>query len=793
VNVEVNGDKRKKSYCFAQESGPRAKGCRKERERNRLHYQKNRQKIIERVQERRQEKRESTASQRKHTRRTVKELARKKTAKQVRDEARAKDLARKAKIREQTKERVRKYRERKRVENEDETYETKSPGYANRTAKKRGTDKAKASLPATPSKKAAIIKTIINSPRTRKILEEEGMMKTPSEEKETKVLKALASDISEGLQEVKRSRSGEKRSAFTAFKSLAFGKNVKKAKAKKSLSKLVSIDEKSISKAIERREKVLKGDLPSWLYTKRKVREDAISEEDGKLIYDYWTSVASRPTGDKKDVVKKRTGKQQYVQHSKHVLEKTQTEAYIEFKEMHPEIQIKQRKFENLKPFFVKQAKERDRKSCLCRKHVETKMVFTACMKFRKAALINSDSSIPVPKTLTECVNLTLCPKQDGASYHEMKCLERECSSCGVDGFRLLPEEMCKEGSVRWSCYEYVSTGKFLPDGQEKKKISLVQKDTSPFRLFSYFKDLLKVYPSHSFMARWQREQLDNLLEHLPVGHVVCVHDYSEGYACRKQDETQSEYFDVAKVSLHVTILYRHAVEATDGVESTEEDPHTIKEHLFVISDDPGQDHDSVHRVQELIHKYLTQDLSYNVIKMHEFTDGCAAQYKSRHCLGDLSCSLADYGYLMQRNFFETSHAKGEQDAAGSHIKQKVSQAVLRRTAIIKDAKSMYDFLVENFSRPAASTFNARTKSVQLNQRVFFHVPLSGEGAVQRNRPGRQFKTVKGIRKLHCVKSLPQQEKLLVRFRSCYCVNCLMGDEPNCLNKPGLMSGKKSQ
>ena len=272
-------------------------------------------------------------------------------------------------------------------------------------------------------------------------------------------------------------------------------------------------------------------------------------------------------------MVKKRTGKQQYIQHAKHVLEKTQTEAYMEFMELHPEIQVKQRKFENLKPFFVKQAKERDRKSCLCRKHVETKMVFTACMKFRKAAMINSDQSIPVPKTLTECVDLTLCAKGDGASYHAITCLERECTSCGVDSFALLPEEMSKEGSVRWSCYENVSTGKFLPDGQEKKKISLVQKETPPFQLFSYFKDLLKVYPSHSFMARWQREQLDNLLEHLPIGHVVCIHDYSEGYTCRKQDETQSEYFDVAKVSLHVSIVYRHAVEATDGVESTEEDP----------------------------------------------------------------------------------------------------------------------------------------------------------------------------------------------------------------------------
>ena len=176
---------------------------------------------------------------------------------------------------------------------------------------------------------------------------------------------------------------------------------------------------------------------------------------------------------------------------------------------------------------------------------------------------------------------------------------------------------------------------------------------------------------------------------------------------------------------------------------------------------------------------------------MHEFIDGCAAQYKSRHYLGDLSFSLADFGYLIQRNFFETSHAKGEQDAAGSHIKQKVGQAVLPRTAVIKDAKTMYDFLLEHFSRPAASSFNAHSKSVQRNRHIFFHVPVTGDGGVQRNRPGRQFKTLKGIRKLHCIKSLPQQEKLLVRLRSCYCVNCLMDDQPDCLYEAWINDWKE--
>ena len=89
---------------------------------------------------------------------------------------------------------------------------------------------------------------------------------------------------------------------------------------------------------------------------------------------------------------------------------------------------------------------------------------------------------------------------------------------------------------------------------------------------------------------------MDNLNEHLPINDVLCVHDYSEG-------ELQLEYFDVAKVSLHRTILYCH--ESMDGRASTEEDPHIVKEHLSVISDDDVQDYHAVHKAQELVKGYL--------------------------------------------------------------------------------------------------------------------------------------------------------------------------------------------
>ena len=201
-----------------------------------------------------------------------------------------------------------------------------------------------------------------------------------------------------------------------------------------------------------------------------------------------------------------------------------------------------------------------------------------------------------------------------------------------------------------------------------------------------------------------------------------------------------------------------------------------------MISDDVTQDHDSVLHIQKLISKHL-EESNCTITKMHEFTDGCAAQYKSRHCLGDLSCSLATLGYTVQRNYFATSHAKGEQDAVGSHVKQKATSAVLTRKATLSNAKDLCDFLKETFSEPAVSSFPSRQKSVQLKQRVFFYLPSTGELSVARNREGGRFCNVKGIRKLHSVRTCSEQLKVFTKERSCYCHDCIVENFDRCENK----------
>lgn len=79
-----------------------------------------------------------------------------------------------------------------------------------------------------------------------------------------------------------------------------------------------------------------------------------------------------------------------------------------------------------------------------------------------------------------------------------------------------------------------------------------------------------------------------------------------------------------------------------------------------MILDDFGQDYDSVYKVQELIYYYLKDDFNYNVVKVYEFIDGCAVQYKFRYCFGDLFCFFVDFGFFIQRSYFEILYVKGE-------------------------------------------------------------------------------------------------------------------------------------
>ena len=167
-----------------------------------------------------------------------------------------------------------------------------------------------------------------------------------------------------------------------------------------------------------------------------------------------------------------------------------------------------------------------------------------------------------------------------------------------------------------------------------------------------------------------------------------------------------------------------------------------------------------------MMNEYL-MSISYPLQTIHEYTDGCADQYKSHHRLGSLTQVATKLNCTIVRNFYETSHAKGPQDAAGGYLKQQADLAVLRGKTIIQSAKDFYDFVSEELSTVK--------QSAVCKSRIFRYIP-----EIPRNEVS-YFKQIPSIRKIHQVKVMPSSNSISSRFLSCNSFDaCSQGDFVNC-------------
>ncbi|CAC5420086.1 unnamed protein product [Mytilus coruscus] len=137
--------------------------------------------------------------------------------------------------------------------------------------------------------------------------------------------------------------------------------------------------------------------------------------------------------------------------------QKTQTEVFLQFKNEYPDEKMGQRAFEKCKPYFVRTAQFKDKVTCCCRQHVEMRSFFKSCMQFRKRLLSREGSSeVKLYESLSELVDDTLCTRSANTHQHNISCLDRLCSECGVCKFSMLPGELDESDvQISWERYEY--------------------------------------------------------------------------------------------------------------------------------------------------------------------------------------------------------------------------------------------------------------------------------------------------------------------------------------------------
>ncbi|XP_053398110.1 uncharacterized protein LOC123564904 [Mercenaria mercenaria] len=549
------------------------------------------------------------------------------------------------------------------------------------------------------------------------------------------------------------------------------GDRIETQKLKSALSQHTGLNRRVINKCLNRNKTIInESDMNSkWITRKR--RNDKLPEELKEKIRLFWIE-NSQPVNDKKKVIRQRISKNTYAENVKHVLTTTQYNVYKKFMKDNPTVKIGQRSFESCKPYFIKPATKKDRVTCLCCQHVEMNSLFKSARLLRKK--INEEYNLTdeyeLWNTLDDIVQETLCPTigvgDNEEQLHKIECLNRTCRECGVHTLKLSALELSDSDTFMWKKYENIDTGKKDRRGKEIKKLRMVSTNTTRSEFWSHFKDILHTFPLHQFQAIWQKEQLKQITSNLPNNEIVMIHDYAEDFTCELQDEIQSEYFGRNEIALHVTILYRHKT-----CHDCLSDNDIIKEYIFCIFEENTHDRDSVHHVRKTIMNYLRNDLNYNIGFIHEFSDGCSAQYKSRFCMNDISKSYEDFGCHCQRNYFETSHGKGEQDAAGSHVKTKAHMSIIRRECAIHTARDLHQFLSSSFKFPESSSYKSRQEKVTLKQRLFFYI---SENDIERNRRIGKVRAVKDNRKIHSIRSVQDKSnELMIRQQSCYCDMCI--------------------
>ena len=110
-------------------------------------------------------------------------------------------------------------------------------------------------LPKTPEKKAQVVERILESPRTRNILESKGILKTPKERREDDITASTGSWYLRWIESSKKVAGvRKKRPKLPVLQITCFWWECKEELyAKKTLSKLVSLNSWSISQGINKR------------------------------------------------------------------------------------------------------------------------------------------------------------------------------------------------------------------------------------------------------------------------------------------------------------------------------------------------------------------------------------------------------------------------------------------------------------------------------------------------------------------------------------------------------------
>ena len=389
---------------------------------------------------------------------------------------------------------------------------------------------------------------------------------------------------------------------------------------------------------------------------------------------------------------------------------------------------------------------------CLC-------MSCENCEKILKCLL--SLSIQLIPSNRYDALQKVMCPEripQSGTEYEFAKllCIQGKCSDCGVDKLKNAIIEanedvIAENKTITWRKW-MTPAGKKCPENVHIKG-TLSQG-------IDYLCEELKSLGSHMFRSQWNRNWFQYIREHLLVGYLAQIFDFSMNFRNICQDEVQAAFWNGTQTAIHCIISYLLC--KTQGCKKV------VTIVVCQISADLQHDSFFTRAAHEETFRLLSSmGIEMNVVV--QFSDNCAAQYKSRRPFADMARSPLN----LIRVYFGERHGKSQCDGFFGRLKAWMSHNIKSRNVEVKDASDFFRFCRDEYQT------EHRPGTCQHYQVYFQYLEPKH---IRRHQDCDLDKAIPGTRSVYSVRNTPDPLKLKIRNVPCLCPACILDDGSRCIN-----------
>ena len=393
-----------------------------------------------------------------------------------------------------------------------------------------------------------------------------------------------------------------------------------------------------------------------------------------KLFYES-DSVSRQMPGKKDSVSMLVNGVKQQVQ--KRLILLTQYEAFLLFKERHPEEKLGFSKFAEARPKnVVLPGSAGTHNVCVCTYHQNPKLMISNSqigtkLEFKKIVGDAAGDGYDGEVKYQHLVARILCgpPREE--------CWLNTCKQC--EDTSVLEDELLSifaELDIDEVSYrQWQST--------DRTELTTITESTADFVESLIAK--LQVLKVHMFIHDMQTKQFYAVKENLSPGEVLAVGDFSENYSFVVQDAAQGVHWSNSSCTLHPWICYY------------KEDDIIQTLSVLFISDCLTHETIAVYAFQKLLINLLKKKT--DLVAIQYFSDGCSKQYKNKKNFLNLAYHQADFGIPADWSFSATSHGKGPWDGLAGSAKREAALESLRRPLDkqILTPMEFYEFTKEKF------------------------------------------------------------------------------------------------